>query len=225
MKEIIKNGLINSDSGIFIYILGIIICIVIPYLLGSLNFAVLISKNGYGDDVRRHGSGNAGSTNMLRVHGKGAAVLTFLGDVIKSVVSTCIGLFLMPGDGFAYMAAFFCMLGHAYPVFFGFKGGKGVAVAAGAVLILNPLVFLICIIVFAIIVLGTRYVSLASIVAAILFPILNFRLFAYFIPLPLKSVFSVLMALLIIFLHRKNIVRLFEGKESKIGKNKPDKLK
>ena len=131
----------------------------------------------------------------------------------------------MPGDEFAYIAAFFCILGHAYPVFFKFKGGKGVVVTAAAVLILNPLVFLICIAVFILIVLSTKYVSLGSIIAAILFPILNFKLFAYSVPMPIKTIFSVLIALFIIFLHRKNIVRLFNGTESKFGKNKPQKLK
>ena len=92
-------------------------------------------------------------------------------------------------------------------------------------LILNPLVFLICIAVFILIVLSTKYVSLGSIIAAILFPILNFKLFAYSVPMPIKTIFSVLIALFIIFLHRKNIVRLFNGTESKFGKNKPQKLK
>lgn len=204
---------------------GIIVCVIIPYLLGSINFAVIISKNGYKDDVRTHGSGNAGATNMLRVHGKGAAALTFLGDFLKSAISTFLALLIMPGDEFAYIAAFFCILGHAYPVFFKFKGGKGVVVTAAAVLILNPLVFLICIAVFILIVLSTKYVSLGSIIAAILFPILNFKLFAYSVPMPIKTIFSVLIALFIIFLHRKNIVRLFNGTESKFGKNKPQKLK
>lgn len=225
MENLVKNGLVGNSFNAVFGIVGIIVCVIIPYLLGSINFAVIISKNGYKDDVRTHGSGNAGATNMLRVHGKGAAALTFLGDFLKSAISTFLALLIMPGDEFAYIAAFFCILGHAYPIFFKFKGGKGVVVTAAAVLILNPLVFLICIAVFILIVLSTKYVSLGSIIAAILFPILNFKLFAYSVPMPIKTIFSVLIALFIIFLHRKNIVRLFNGTESKFGKNKPQKLK
>ncbi|MBE6654652.1 MAG: glycerol-3-phosphate 1-O-acyltransferase PlsY [Ruminococcaceae bacterium] len=208
-----------------LYILGIVICIVVPYLLGSLNFGVMISNKKYGDDVRTHGSGNAGATNMLRTYGKKAAALTLLGDALKAVVATCIGLFLMPGDEFAYVAALFCMIGHAFPVFFKFKGGKGVVVAAASMLVLNPLVCILCILIFVIIVAFTRYVSLGSIIAAFLFPLMNYRLPVYFPSFPIKTIFCILMGLFIIFLHRKNIVRLFNGTENKFGGNKTEKLK
>lgn len=225
MKELLGNGIIRTDSPIALYIVGILACVIIPYLLGSLNFAVMISRNGYHDDIRTHGSGNAGATNMLRTHGKKAAALTLLGDALKAVASVCFGLFLMPGDEFAYVAAFFCMVGHAFPIFFKFKGGKGVVVAAASMLVLNPAVCLVCIIIFAIIVGFTKYVSLGSIVGAILFPLLNYKLNVYFLPTALKTTFCILMGIFIIFLHRKNISRLLNGTESKIGKNKPEKLK
>ncbi|MBO5023528.1 MAG: glycerol-3-phosphate 1-O-acyltransferase PlsY [Clostridia bacterium] len=208
-----------------LYILGIAICVIVPYLLGSLNFGVMISNKKYGDDVRTHGSGNAGATNMLRTYGKKAAALTVLGDALKAVVATLLGLFLMPGDGFAYVAAFFCMLGHAFPIFFKFKGGKGVVVAAAAMLVLNPIVCIICLLIFIVIVAFTGYVSLGSIIAAFLFPLLNYKWYIYFAPLALKTIFCILMGLFIIFLHRKNIVRLFNGTENKFGKNKTEKLK
>ena len=230
MFEIIRNGIIGYDSHIALFILGIVLCVVVPYLLGSLNFAVIISKKRYKDDVRSHGSGNAGATNMLRTHGKSAAVLTLLGDLLKAVVSVVFALFLMPGDGFAYIAGLCCMLGHAFPIYYNFKGGKGVVVAAGTMLVLNPVVFLICIIVWILIILLTRYVSLAAIVAAVLFPLLNFFLYVkdyfmtadYIVPYSflLKSIFSVIMGVLIVWLHRENIVRLAKGTENKIGSKK-----
>lgn len=234
MFEIIRNGIIGYDSHIALFILGIVLSLVVPYLLGSLNFAVIISKKRYKDDVRSHGSGNAGATNMLRTHGKSAAALTLLGDLLKAVVSVVFALFLMPGDGFAYIAGLCCMIGHALPLYYNFKGGKGVVVAAGTMLVLNPVVFLICIIVWILIILLTKYVSLAAIVAAVLFPLLNFFLYVkdyfmtadYVVPYSflLKSIFSVLMGVLIIWLHRANIVRLVKGTENKIGAKK-NKLK
>ncbi len=228
MFEIIKNGIIGYDSHIALFILGVVLCVAVPYLLGSLNFAVIISRKRYKDDVRTHGSGNAGATNMLRTHGKSAAVLTLLGDLLKAVVSVVLALFLMPGDGFAYIAGLCCMLGHAFPVYYNFKGGKGVVVAAGTMLVLNPVVFLICIIVWILIILLTKYVSLAAIVAAVLFPLLNFFMpvldYVTDYSIPLKTIFSVLMGILIIWLHRENIVRLAKGTENKLGSRK-NKLK
>jgi glycerol-3-phosphate acyltransferase PlsY len=237
MFELIRNGIIGYDSHIALFVLGIVICVVVPYLLGSLNFAVIISKKRYKDDVRTHGSGNAGATNMLRTHGKSAAALTLLGDLLKAVVSVTLALFLMPGDGFAYIAGLCCMLGHAFPIYYGFKGGKGVVVAAGTMLVLNPLVFLTCIGVWILIIIFTKYVSLAAIIAAVLFPLLNFfwyvkdyichasgEFVAY--SFPLRTVFSVIMGVLIVWLHRENIVRLIKGTENKIGgKKKPENIR
>ena len=225
MTEFLTNGIIHSDSHIALYILGIILCVVVPYLLGSLNFAVIISKKRYHDDVRKHGSGNAGMTNMLRTHGKSAAILTLLGDILKAVVSAIIGLILMPGDGFAYVAGFCCMMGHAFPVYFKFKGGKGVAVALGTMLVLNPGVCGICLVIWILIFSFTKYVSLASITAAMLFPLINFFLPMYFVPHPLQTIFSVVMAVFIVWLHRENIVRLAKGTENKIGAKKNNNLR
>ncbi len=234
MFELIRNGIIGYDSHIALFILGIVLSVAVPYLIGSLNFAVIISRKRYKDDVRTHGSGNAGATNMLRTHGKSAALLTLLGDLLKAVVSVVFVLFLMPGDGFAYIAGLCCMLGHAFPLYYKFKGGKGVVVAAGTMLVLNPVVFLICIVVWIILILLTKYVSLAAIVAAVLFPLLNFFLYVkdyfmtadYVVPYSflIKTIFSVLMGILIIWLHRENIVRLMKGTENKLG-GKKNKLK
>ena len=148
------------------------------YLLGSILFGVLISKVLYNDDVRSHGSGNAGMTNVLRTYGKLAAVLTTLGDVGKSVAAVRLGRLLFtallggqtaldPVCG-AYLAAIFCMSGHSRPLFFGFKGGKGVLVGAGAALATEPLVCAVLLGIFLVEFAITRIVSLGSIIIAAL---------------------------------------------------------
>ena len=151
------------------------------YLLGSILFGVLISKVMYNDDVRDHGSGNAGMTNVLRTYGKLPAVFTTIGDVGKSVAAVNLGRFifdaLLSGTGAAwqnpldpvcgaYLAAIFCMIGHSRPIFFGFKGGKGVLVGAGAALATEPLVCAALLVIFLIEVAITRIVSLGSIIIA-----------------------------------------------------------
>ena len=156
------------------------------YLLGSILFGVLISKVMYNDDVRNHGSGNAGMTNVLRTYGKLPAVLTTIGDVGKSVAAVSLGRFifdaLLSGTGAAwqspldpvcgaYLAAIFCMIGHSRPIFFGFKGGKGVLVGAGAALATEPLVCAVLLAIFLIEVAVTRIVSLGSIIIAALYPV------------------------------------------------------
>ena len=206
--------------------LGVFLCMVIPYLLGSLNFGLIISGKKYHDDIRNHGSGNAGTTNMLRTYGKGAAVLTMLGDMLKAVIAVGLGylilnLNLVSADGTktlsdplgAAIAGLFVMLGHMFPCFFKFKGGKGVATAAMVVLMINLPTFLICLVTFIIIVVGTKFVSLGSIMGMILYPIvLN-----AFTGTRLSNLFSIIMAVLVVWAHRENIKRLLDGKESKIS--------
>lgn len=224
MQEFIITGLIKP-SNMPLYIVGIILCAVVPYLLGSLNFGLIISKIRYRDDVRTHGSGNAGMTNMLRTYGKSAAVLTLLGDILKAVVSALFGLLLMPGDGFAYIAGIACMLGHAFPIYFGFKGGKGVAVALGTMLVLNPFACGICLLAWIVIVSITKYVSLSSMTAAVLFPLINYFLPCWFMPHLMQTIPSVIVAVLIVWLHRENIVRLAKGTERKLGSKKPENIR
>ena len=158
------------------------------YLLGSLLFGVLVSKLFYHDDVRLHGSGNAGMTNVLRTYGKLPAVITTIGDVGKSVVAVKLGQFifdsLLSGTGAdfqpllqpicgAYLAAIFCMLGHSKPVFFGLRGGKGVLVGAGAALATEPIACLVLLVIFLVEVAITHIVSLGSIIIAALYPVLT----------------------------------------------------
>ena len=150
------------------------------YLLGSVDTGILVSKFVYHDDVRNHGSGAAGMTNMLRTFGKKAAAMTATGDVLKGVLAVCIGRWLfqlLPADAGVspylgvYLAAIFAVLGHLYPLYFGFKGGKGVLVGAGAALATEPLVCAVLLGIFLIEVAVTRIVSLGTIIIAALYPV------------------------------------------------------
>lgn len=225
MKELLSNGIFPLDAGDPRFWLGVALCIVVPYLLGSINFAVLLSKYSGKEDIRNFGSGNAGATNMMRVYGKKLSLLTFLLDALKGALSVFLGLMLFPLDLFAYVCAFFCMLGHAFPLFFGFHGGKGVSTITGAIIMLNPIVAAILFVVFFFIGYMSKYVSLASMLTTMLFPVLNRLIPFYSAPpfFPTKMIFSVLMPLLVVFLHRNNIERLINGTESKTFIKKKDK--
>ncbi len=200
---------------IAVWILGFVFCAVIAYLLGSLNFALIISKKRFSSDIREHGSGNAGMTNVLRTYGKTAAAFTLLGDALKAFVAVMIGVVI---NGFmgGYIAGLFCVVGHVFPVFFNFKGGKGVVVTAVTVLCLNPLVFAILLLFFVIIVAFTKYISLGSVMCMLVFPLLLNRLDVtahHIVP----TVTSILLSILVIFLHRSNIQRLWNGTENKFS--------
>ena len=207
----------------------------IAYLLGSISFSVIFSKKFAGVDVRTKGSGNAGSTNVLRVAGKKAALCTLICDVLKGVVAILIAFLvgkIIKADG--NIAAILCeiagllvVIGHTFPVFFKFKGGKGVATSLGVLLTINWRLGLICLVFALIIMILTRIVSLGSILAAVLFPVL-----CLFVPWSFivssdshlsYIIFSIILALLVIFNHRTNIVRLRNGTENKLNFNKKDK--
>ncbi len=225
-----KYGL-ESAARTAVIVGGVFLCMLIPYLLGSFNFGLIISRKKYNDDIRTHGSGNAGTTNMLRTYGKRAAVLTLLGDMLKAALAVGFGYLIAdintvaahPGiDGSvalvehygAAIAGLFVMLGHMFPVFYKFKGGKGVATSGMVVLMISPISFVICFSIFAIIVLGTKFVSLASCMGMIFYPIIlsafsagrNFT----------AQATAVLMATLVVFMHRENLKRLYNGTESKL---------
>ena len=204
------------------------------YLLGSILFGVLISKVLYNDDVRSHGSGNAGMTNVLRTYGKLAAVLTTLGDVGKSVAAVRLGRLLFtallggqtaldPVCG-AYLAAIFCMIGHSRPLFFGFKGGKGVLVGAGAALATEPLVCAVLLGIFLVEFAITRIVSLGSIIIAALYPVATLiHLLAHgadAATVAFSTVCCAIMAAMVIWLHRSNIERLKNVTEYRFGEKK-----
>lgn len=225
--ELYYGGLIPNllaDSGadtvtqMLIYAAGVLFTIAAAYMLGSINFAIVISKRMFGVDVRTLGSGNGGSTNMLRNFGKKAAALTFLGDILKAVISIAVGRLLL-GETGAYISGLFCILGHIFPCWFRFKGGKGVATAAAMILVIDPIVFAVVFIVFLIVLLISRYVSLSSIIAAFVYPsIVYFRYVSInSMPDPFVLISTVIVAFLIIIMHRENLKRLFRAREPKIN--------
>lgn len=206
-----------------------IIIAVIAYLIGSINFSVIISKRMAGFDIREKGSGNAGTTNILREVGLGAAALTLLCDILKGVLSIGIAVIMyklipeevgLSGSLLIQLAGIFVILGHTFPVFFRFRGGKGVATSVGILLMTNWKIGLICLI-FALILIGlTRMVSLGSIMSAILFPVLTIFISDCFI-IPGSGfgylIYSIILAILVIFNHRENIKRIMDGTENRLS--------
>ena len=204
---------------------------IIAYLLGSLNFAILLSQRK-NDDIRAHGSKNAGTTNMLRTYGKKMAIFTLLGDFLKAVVAVLLGSFICMGLPFVngtYIAALFCVLGHVFPIYFKFKGGKGIATAAGAILATGePFVLLILLLIFAIIVIGTKFVSLASIMVALLYPIILDSFYVMYATAGhprngLNPLFALVIGLLVFAMHWENVIRLWNHTERKISFGKKKK--
>ena len=208
------------------------ICIliaIIAYLIGSINFSVILSKKMAGFDVRQKGSGNAGTTNMLRSVGKKAAAITLICDILKGVVS--IGIAILVGYLFnsqnksilVQIAAIAVVIGHTFPIFFGFKGGKGVATSLGVLIMTNWQIGLICLAIAIIIMAITKMVSLGSCMAAIAFPLLTYfaaNIFenAYIVKEGSSYfVYSIILAVIVLFNHRSNIKRIITGKENKLS--------
>lgn len=214
-----------------VFLLMLAVSVVIGYLLGSINFGVVVSRGLYHEDVRTKGSGNAGTTNILRTYGKKAAALTLAGDMAKGAVAVWLshwGVAMLTGSDVngvyaGYLAAIGAVCGHLWPVWFGFKGGKGIAVAAGAILASEPVVLLALVIVFFAIAIPTRIVSLASITVAVLYPVFTL-LWSWHThrSLLFTGVCTVLMAVLVIWMHRANIKRLLNGTEYRFGEKKKD---
>ena len=203
-----------------------IIVAIIAYLIGSVNFSVILSKKMAGFDVREKGSGNAGTTNMLRTVGKKAALITLICDILKGVVA--IGIALIAGNIvkdldnalLVQLAGIFVILGHAFPVFFKFKGGKGIATALGVLLMTNWQIGLICLVFALLLIALTRMVSVGSIAAAILFPVLVLFIGQnYIVPSSNLSyfIYSVMIAIFVILKHKENIKRIFNGTENKLS--------
>ncbi len=202
---------------------------VISYLIGSLNMAILISKFHKSKDIRDYGSGNAGMTNMLRTFGKRAATWTFVGDFLKGAivvfVAREIGKSLQMNLDLAYIAALFVMLGHIYPLYFGFKGGKGIATALGAMFVLNWIAFVTIAIGIAPMVFIIKIVSAVCLCGASLYPVLNFVVLflqgkSFFGEVVPYTAMSLLMAILVFYAHRDNIKRLRNGTEPSFGSKK-----
>lgn len=200
---------------------------VLAYLLGSLNFGIILSRKVEKDDVRTHGSGNAGSTNMLRNYGKKSAAFTIAGDMLKVAVAILIARWIAGASAYeAYtifiksFAGLFCVLGHIFPCYFHFKGGKGVATCGGMVFMIDWRVALILLAVFIVLVALTKWVSLGSVVMAVLYPVLMYLFYKSLWITVISSVF----AIIVLIAHRENIKRLLNGTESKISfhKNKEE---
>lgn len=203
----------------FVYfLLCIFACAAIGYLIGSLNFGVIISKF-YGADIRTKGSGNAGATNMMRVYGKKASIMTFVGDILKTIIAVFIGRLLIMGVIGAYITGLFVISGHAWPLYFGFRGGKGVAAIAAFVLSTEPLIFLIELVIFIAILFSFKMVSLASVMIALIYPYILAVLTGNGTHIMVAFIASVL----VIFLHRQNIVRIFNHTEHKFKLGKKEK--
>ena len=192
--------------------LRILICAVGSYLLGSINAGIIITKWFTGLDLRTQGSGNAGSTNAYRVLGIWPTLLVVLGDALKGVIAVAISWLLL-GDNGRICAFMFVILGHVHPIFYDFKGGKGVLTTAAMVAVFDWRIAVVLVLIFVIIVAITRYVSLGSVIGVSLMPLFVYLFY------PGKVVFTLctmFISMWIVILHKDNLIRLKNGTESKI---------
>ena len=200
-----------------------IIIAVIAYVIGSINFSVIISRKMAGFDVREKGSGNAGTTNMLRSVGKKAAAITLVCDILKGVIAILIAMLMnkiFPNSNGALLvqiAGVAVILGHTFPIFFKFKGGKGVATSLGVLIMSNWQIGLICLVFALILIILTQMVSVGSIAAAILYPVLTIFIPQNYILPGNYIIYSVVLAVIIVFNHRENVKRLLSGTENRIS--------
>lgn len=207
-------------------VLTAVIAGVLSYLIGSVNFSIILSKMISGEDIRKSGSGNAGATNMLRTLGKAPAAATLILDVLKGVACVVLAKVFVSRAGGAeleniclpYIAGLCAVLGHNFPIYFGFKGGKGVATSLGVVMTLDWKIGLIVMIVSLAIMAATRYVSLGSVLGSVMFVII--KLIKDFVTgdiQPVGMICIIIMGALIVIRHRANIKRLLNGTENKLG--------
>ena len=248
LARIFASGAVGDDLFFFFIkpVSILLCCVVIPYLLGSVSSAIIVSKVLFRDDVRGHGSGNAGATNMYRTFGAKGAIPTVAGDVLKSFLAVlvgglCCGFYSIGGFSFApdepslfvlsvgenpivvgtYLAAVFCILGHVFPIYYRFKGGKGVLSSFIVALFLNRWLALILFGIFVIVVAFTRYISLGSTVGAALYPVFLVPFFQGLFGGAYPPVYIVLFGFfipaVIILKHIPNIKRITHGEESKFS--------
>lgn len=197
-----------------------LIIILLAYFIGSISTSYIIAKRMTGVDIRTQGSGNAGSTNVLRTLGKKAGVMTFVGDLLKGVIAVLIARLIATMVHIdpltaSYIAVVFVVAGHNWPIFLGFRGGKGVATSLGAMIAVNPVIALSCFGFFLVIVYFTKYVSLGSVVSICTSPIIMF-----FVGNNKGLIVTLFLSISVIFKHRENIKRLLNGTERKIGEKK-----
>ena len=230
-------------DNVFVFFLFLLLSIAAGYLLGSVNTAIVISKVLYKDDIRKYGSGNAGMTNMLRTYGGKAAIGVLAGDMLKTAIAIMVGGVLF---GFGYINAFSmgynsdymmfmgigtytaglaAVLGHIFPIYYGFRGGKGVLVSATMALILSPILFAIMFAIFALLVGTSKYVSLGSVTAAIAYPLLVYGFFSMYgtTTPPTILLVSILIACIIVFAHKENLKRISNRTERQLSFKKKEK--
>lgn len=190
---------------------------IVAYLIGSINLSIILCKKIKGEDIRNFGSGNAGSTNTLRTLGKLPAAATLIFDILKGVIVVLVAQLISKTGWmadprlFIQLAGVFVILGHDFPIYYGFRGGKGVATSLGVIMAINPKIGAICFVFGILIIIVTRIVSLASVTVASLYAIaVLFLMSDYFI-------FSLIIVAILLFKHRSNIQRLLKGTENKIG--------
>lgn len=202
--------------------IGISIAI-IAYLIGSISFSVIFTKKLAGFDVREKGSKSAGSTNVLRTAGKKVAILTLICDILKGIVAVLLSVYIGNKSNYNHpeilvqIAALFVAIGHTFPIFFKFKGGKGVATSLGVLMLINWKLGLILLIYALVLIILTRMVSLGSIAAAILLPILTIFISDNYLVQGNYFIFTVLLAVFVCYNHRENIKRLMNGNENRIS--------
>ena len=219
------NGILfkpETETNIALLFLAILFIILESYLIGAINSAIIVSKIFYQEDVRTKGSGNAGTTNIMRNYGKGPAALTLLGDMLKALITMIIGTLVWGING-AYIAGLFTILGHIAPVYYRFKGGKGVATCAMVALFLDLKTFTILIILFVLIVWITKYLSLGSVTCVGIFPLVLYRNDIVLVDRFLRLMISLIIMGIIIYMHRTNIKRIMDGTESKFKFKKTEK--
>lgn len=185
--------------------------ILMAYLIGSVSSAILISKSMHLPDPRTSGSHNAGATNVLRLGGKKAAILTLAGDILKGAIPILIGRACGLSEEVLAYLAIAAFLGHLFPIFFAFKGGKGVAIALGSILVLSWQLALMVIAIWLLVTLVFRYASLSSLCAAVSMPFLTYFFIDRNLLIPIT-----LISVIIVLKHRDNIIRLLKGTESRI---------
>lgn len=204
-------------------ILNAVLAGVLAYLLGSIPSAIWIGKHFHNSDVREHGSGNAGATNVIRVLGWKTGIPVLIIDIAKGWLATMLPVFLHLADkntalltNLQIFAGIIAILGHIFPVFAGFRGGKGVATVFGVFLAIQPLLTASCMGIFLVILFTTGIVSISSMIAGLSFPVLLFLIFNT--PSLLFKIFAVIVGMALLITHRKNIGRIWRGEETKLLK-------
>lgn len=216
-------GYYLDEIPMWLSIVSLVFYTLTPYLLGSLNTAVIVSKVMYNDDIRRYGSGNAGFTNVMRTFGMKAAALTFIGDILKTVISVMIGWCFF-GYLSAYIAGFACFIGHILPCFYQFRGGKGVLCASAMLFMLDWRLFIIEVAIFLAAVFVTKYISFGSILGAMTYPLILNRMNAQLENrLAMIEMIAMAIGVIIVWKHRENLKRIFSGTESKFSFKKSRK--